>query len=332
VPGCPPNARCAEAGPVELDGAAYDPAAGTWRTIAAAPGPVEVGAVVVDGDAWFPSPSVAGGTGEPPSVLRYDPDTDTWHEVPVPGHAGAGYALAGADGRLVLYSTTHERGVTPDLVHDVAGGTWDELPPAPLSPAFDRTIVGAGDRLVLFDHELVPQPGAEAPTLTRAATHDLTTGTWERLADADILGTSPWLVSGDTLVNPALGGADGGEVGNWGRTVPYGGILDLGTSPATWRPLPAPPSADATGVGGVVGPDAALYTGLVGSVLDLDAGEWVDLPRLPEAPGESPERWADRTVVAAGRDLFAFGGVVWPVDRAEGAVLADAWMWSPPAG
>jgi hypothetical protein len=28
------------------------------------------------------------------------------------------------------------------------------------------------------------------------------------------------------LINPTLGDADGGEVGNWGRTYPYGGIFD----------------------------------------------------------------------------------------------------------
>jgi len=70
----------------------------------------------------------------------------------------------------------------------------------------------------LYDHELIPGPGAAKPTLTRAAALNLTTRSWRRLPDSPILGTAPWIRAGDRLVNPTLGGTDGGQVGNWGRT------------------------------------------------------------------------------------------------------------------
>lgn len=38
-----------------------------------------------------------------------------------------------------------------------------------------------------------------------------------------------WTWTGQRLVDPTLGGADGGQVNNYGRVIPYGGRLDPAT-------------------------------------------------------------------------------------------------------
>jgi hypothetical protein len=113
-----------------------------------------------------------------------------------------------------------------------------------------------------------------------------------------------------------LGSADGGEVNNWGRRYPYGGIFD--SSASTWLPLPKPP-AGAHGAG-VIGSRAALYIATSGLLLDLTSRSWIDLPRLPKASN------TERTVLTAGPDAFVFGGVRW-VGGTKGELLGDAWIW-----
>jgi hypothetical protein len=86
-------------------------------------------------------------------------------------HSGlAWYQLVAADGVVVAYSGSDEAESWPDVVFDPSGdGGWEELPPDPLSPAFDRTMVWSRPHLYLFDHELVAHPGSAAPPLTRVA-------------------------------------------------------------------------------------------------------------------------------------------------------------------
>jgi N-acetylneuraminic acid mutarotase len=73
------------------DGAAYDPQADTWRSIADLPGEARTGAgiargdevvYVVGGDALG---AVADGPAEPGvHALAWDPGADTWYELPDP--------------------------------------------------------------------------------------------------------------------------------------------------------------------------------------------------------------------------------------------------------
>ena len=86
----------------------------------------------------------------------------------------------------------------------------------------------SGQELLLFDHELVPNPGSEKPSITRAAALDLESGSWRRLPDSEILASGPWVIDDGRLINPMLGSADGGDSNGWGRSYPYGGILDPG--------------------------------------------------------------------------------------------------------
>ena len=141
--------------------------------------------------------------------------------------------------QVVAYQSSHENGVAPDTVYDADKDTWTPLPASPLGSGFDRSMVALDDhRLVLLDLELVPNPGAERPSLYRAAVLDLTDRSWRRLPDSEVVGSTPtWLRSGGLVVNPATESFDGGEVGNWGRSYPAGGILDPDTG--RWSALPA---------------------------------------------------------------------------------------------
>jgi hypothetical protein len=148
----------------------------------------------------------------------------------------------------------------------------------------------------------------------------LGTEDWERLPDSEIISSSPWYSEGDLLVNPQLGGADGGEVGNWGRTYPRGGVLNTRTE--TWTDLPQAASESSAGVVGASG--GLIYTNCSECLLlDLVSMSWIDMPAIPSDDAESYSR---RTVVPAGRNAVAFGGQRW-VNNSEGELLGDAWIW-----
>lgn len=309
---CPPGADCGAPDPPLADGAALDPATSTWRRIAPAPVPFSYASTAVVGeDVYF----LADG-----AFLRYSVGADAWSELTPPSAAGAEawYRLVAAGDVVVAYQESDERGVRPDLVLDPGRAAWAPLPDDPLSPAFDRTMAWAGGRLYLFDHELVPQPGAERPSLTRVARLDLATGRWERLADSQILGAGPWFVEGGRMVNPVLGSADGGEVGNWGRSFPFGGILE--TASGAWSELPAPEDADVQSAG-VLGARAGLFLAPAGGLLDLVSGRWVELP-----PPPGTTEGTERPVMTAGADALVYGGQRWPAGG-KGELLGDAWIW-----
>jgi hypothetical protein len=328
APPCPPTASCAvPSEPPMADGAAFDPKTETWRRIVDAPVAFDGAEGVVLGRTAYLW--IRGGSGRPgtePAFLAYGINEDNWQKLPLPDEAGD-LSLAAAGDRLVAYSNTDEHGEQPDLLFDPATASWIELPPDPLSPSFDRVIAWSGRDLVLFDHALVPNPGSKTPALTRAAAFDLETCAWRRLPDSDILATAPWAATAEgRLVNPALGAADGGEVNNWGRSYPYGGVLDPQTG--DWSALPAAPDpAEAYAVGVLTRESASYFGPGPGLVLDTTAWRW--LPVEPLGDG-SEDLVTGRTVVAAGQDLFVFGGARWhTADLLHAELLNDAYAWSP---
>lgn len=316
---CPPSASCvAPVDPPLVDAAAFDPSTGAWRTTASSPVAFSWASTAVLGDdVYFLVPGESGRPKAETAFLRYSIAADAWTQLPRPPFGRSSYSIIAAGAVIVASAGSDEHGREPDQLFDPAAQTWEELPAAPLSPAFDRVMTWSGTHLYVFDHELVANPGSERPSLTRAARLDLGSRTWERLPDSEILGTGPWLADATLLVTPMLGGADGGEVNNWGRSYPYGGIFDSSTS--AWLPLPTPP-AGAQGAG-VIGTRNAFYVATGGSLLDLESRSWIDLPRLPDATA-----YTERTVLSAGPDAFVFGGVRW-LDGTNGELLGDAWIW-----
>jgi hypothetical protein len=313
---CPPGADCAapDAPPLS-DGAAYDPARDEWRTISDAPvGFPFASTAVVGDDVYFAVPSDMWTTSNH-DFLRYSVADDAWTRLPPPPGGARWYQLVAAGDVVIAHTGSHEQDAARDFVFDPAADAWTALPVDPLAPAFDRVMTWSGGHVYLFGRALVPNPGSEVPSLVRAARLDLATGVWEPLPDSEILASGPWLVDGSRLVNPTLGSADGGEVNNWGRSYPYGGVFDTAT--LTWSALPEVPDA-LTGAG-ALGTNDALYLATSGPLLDVAAAAWIDVPALDT-------EFTERAVASAGADAFVFGGVRWP-EQAKGELLGDAWIW-----
>jgi hypothetical protein len=287
---CPANADCKAPAHYARDGARLDLRARSWHPIAAAP---------IDVPAYSQGVVVAGTLYvlARDALLAYDVAHDSWSEVPTPTGFADGQLVADSD-RLVVASGSDEHGTVPDRAYDPATRRWSTLPDDPLGPAFDRVLTAIPTGLVLTAHELVDNPGADGPSLVLAARFDRTTGAWTRLPDSDQLGGWAWTWTGRRLVDPTLGGADGGKVGNYGRTIPFGGILDPATG--AWSALPHAPRE---GTGGW--PVAALggrYAATGGWTYDDETESWAEVPRPTGAPDEPGVAvWAgDRLVVVGG--------------------------------
>lgn len=322
---CPPGADCsAPAEPaVRSDAAAFDPDTKTWRTLADAPIPVPPHSphAAVDGDLFV---LVTSWSGPGPSVLlRHRTEEGTWETVEVPAKRPLGGLLAAGD-RIVVHLGSDESGEVPDLSFDPTTGVWDELPPDPLSPSFDRHLAWDGKDLFLFAKELTPSPGGESgPAVTEAA-RLRADGAWERLPTGeDALGFWAIIVDRGRLVAPELGCADGGAVNGYGRCIPFGGAFDPASG--TWQALPEGPSDPDARSAGAFTAEQVLLTGQDGHVLDLTADTWVELPGIGEDP---PDAMVQRTVAGVGPHGFAFGGVRWD-QGSEGTLLDEAWIWTP---
>jgi hypothetical protein len=96
-------------------------------------------------------------------------------------------------------------------------------------------------------------------------------------------------------VFPYAGSADGGQVNNWGRSYPQGGIYDPGAG--AWEVLPDPASDENFEIAGVVGESGAAFVAPSGMVLDLLGVEWLTIPESPD----SDLGLFNRTVVSTSR-------------------------------
>lgn len=320
---CPPNADCNSPDfPPLADGAAFDPVTGSWRMITAAPFPFSsnASAVVVD-DAVYVLVHEISRPGGPGGLLRYLLSEDRWERLPPPSPEADWYHLVGTSGSVAAFPHSDEAGDKPDLLFDPATGSWNQLPSDPLPPSFDRSMVSIDGDLYLFAKNLVPNPGSENPALVRTARLDLAAGTWEVLADSEILGGWSPVAIGSSVVFPAPGSADGGEVNNWGRRYPYGGTYQVDTD--SWTSFKETPQE----IAGVVGEADAAYISVKGQVLDMTDQSWITIPEFPFfTEGEI----YNQTVVTAGMDLFVFGGEVWTNNG--GIVLSHAYRWRPALG
>lgn len=316
-PPCPPNADCAMPARSLSDGARYDASSGGWASIAPSPVPIPMAETAVVGDTAFFWVPTFGPNG--PSFLSYDVGDDVWEELPLPPAVPqASVRLVATSDAVIAYPPSQELGDRLDQVYDISSGGWRDLPPDPLTPSFDRTIVAIDGRLVSVGVELGPNPGVRPPVY-RTAVLNLTTGEWRRLPDAPVVGGgSTWFVAGGLVVNPSLGGADGGQVNNWGRMFPYGGMLDV--DGAAWLALPNPPPEGPSYPAGPVGGGDTAINGH-GWALDVGRLAWERVG----GPVGGPEfgaaaAWAEDRLVLFGGTRFV-GNV--------GELLADAWEWRP---
>lgn len=301
---CPPNADCVipEAATAS-DGAAYNLGTGAWEPIADAPRPVPSYSptAVIDDTLYV----LAGGR-----VLAWDAGDDAWTVLEAP--VAPGWAALEAHGdALVVVSGSDENGIRPDQVYETGTGTWSRLPSDPLKPSFDRVLVATPAGLVLTAKPIAPDGGPEDPALVQAALLPDGEDRWRTLpSPGDQLGGWHWTWTGRRLVDPTPGGADGGEVNNFGRTIPYGGALDPATG--TWTSLRGTPD-EFTG-GWPVEAAGSRYSAVQGWVYDdgdaRQGSSWTRLEQPGGAPGEpGPGVWVDDMLVVA-------GGADW--DRPDG--------------
>ncbi len=318
---CPPGARCLSPDvPALRDGAAFDLVTGEWREIASSPVPLGYGSGLVhQGVVYLWVYGFEARPGSETAFLAYDVDEDSWERLPMPASVPTPAALGEMGDSLILYQSTQENGVGVDLLFDPQTREWSVLPADPLQPSFDRTMVWTGDELVLFGIEAMPQPGSAKPAFYRAATYDVAIGTWRRLPDSEVIGWSPtWYPTAGGIINPSVGSSDGGEVNNYGRFYPYGGVL--GTAAGVWEPLPDPPGRRAGFTGHTAGSSDLLLNN-EGWVFDVSGRRWLPLDEPPNTTG------AGSAVTWAGSDLVVWGGVAW--DKADGELLDSGWMWRP---
>jgi len=297
-PPCPPAASCTAPPGYAADGAAYDAETGRWTRIADAPHAIEDRAphAVAGGRLYVLSES---------RLLRYDATGDSWTLLSTP--SGLDGAVTTDGRRLVFADSSDEDGSAPDRVLDTRTGAWSVLPDDPLGQSFDRAITPTPHGLVLTAHS-IDALDAGGPALVEGALLPPGSHGWQRFPGSDQLGGGRWVWSRERLVDPSPGGADGGEVDGFGRTIPFGGRLDPATG--EWSRLPGAPAANAGGwaVEALHGPLQAA----AGWLYDDTVGRWHRLPRpdgAPPAPG---------TATWAGGDLVVVGGEDWEApDRPE---------------
>jgi hypothetical protein len=320
---CPPNASCVlPTVPPLRDGAAFDPGLRRWARIADAPvGLSFASPAVVDGAAYLLVPGEPHRPDAPAAFLRYRRAEDRWTKLALPPDPRR-RGLVATDRQVVAYAQSDEGGrQDPDLVFDPSSGTWSELPDDPLPRSFGRTMAWSGRELVLFAQELVPQPGSREPSVVIAAAFDPGRGTWRRLPDSEILGGGArWFAHDGRLIFPALGSADGG--GDWDRSYPNGGILDVARD--RWLPLPHAPGGEQDFAAGVVAGGRADFFGSRGWIFDAGTQDWTLV--LPLDGGD--QTVTQRSVTAIGRDMIVFGGVRWV--EARGELLDESWLWPVP--
>jgi hypothetical protein len=214
------------------DGSAYNLDSGIWQPIADAPRPVAAhsSTAVIDDTLYVLTNN---------HVLAWDATQDTWTELDPPMDPQWANLVADTHAgqpRLVLAAGSDENGIHPDQVYDPADGTWSQLPANPLRPSFDRVVISTPSGLVLTAKPIRPDGGPEDPALVHAAVLPAGASTWRLVpSSGDQLGGWYWTWTGQRLVDPTPGGADGGQVNNFGRTIPYGGALDPSTG--DWIPL-----------------------------------------------------------------------------------------------
>jgi hypothetical protein len=288
---CPPGADCMASTRLLRDGAAYNPLTDTWRRIADAPVALSEGEpVAVGGRLYFQR-----GYGSEVAIYAYDTTSDSWSQPPSP--AGGGVLVAFGD-RLASVAWSTEEAGTYDELFDPTSGQWTRLPADPLKASYERTLVWVGGRALLFAKDVRTQSSDKAPVF-RVAELNLGTGKWRQLPDSKVVGVAGRAV-GDVVVFPEQGSYDGGEVDNWGRNYPAGGIYDPATG--KWSALPGPVRPDSGGLSftrtAVAGP--LLLTD--GRVLDPAARRWTAVPEPPDG------NLLGQTVVASADGILVFGG------------------------
>ena len=298
--------RCGE--PARNDGAAYDPAADTWRELPSAPLPDEEGSDLAYKGVWTGRELVVWG-GVEGNGAAYDPERDRWRPI----------SSAGLEPRTDFSMTWTG---TEIIVHGGGNPNRGEFePPAPFDdgaaydPATDqwRSISGSGtpraqQSALWFNGRLLVVGGVhyETGSVTVSQSYDPNKDAWTTLADSPLDDITGVVWTGSAVL--AFGSVVPGEDAPRG---PAAAAYDLVRD--TWTMLPTPPmenpvipslawsGRELLVLGSpFVGESQSVST--PGLAFDPVAGSWRSLP----ASGLAPR--GGITIVWAGDQLLAWGG------------------------
>jgi len=318
APACPLNADCIT--PKEApysDGAAYDPGTQTWAGLSQSPVPIGYASSAVLNEKVYllVAPFRSSHPTARDAFLSYDTVRDEWRELQLPPTPEYRF-LTATDSAIVAYQGSQENAFLGDFVFDPASDTWSRMPADPLHASYDRSMVWTDHGLVLLGLENVPNPGAEGPSLYRAAV--FARDEWRRLPDSEVVGWNPmWSWTRDRVVNASTERADGGETNNWGRTYFAGGMLDPATG--EWASLPNVPDGHGPFTG-VYANNERFGSAGGGWVFDAEEGTWLELTRPPGGPD------VDHAHAWVGDELVVWGGVRW--EGSDGVLLDQGWSWA----
>jgi hypothetical protein len=294
---------------VLVDGAAYDPAASSWRTITPAPvpdgyapkaiGPHGDRLTVLFGRAFG---CAADDPAPDPAGAWYDAAGDTWSTIPV-GPFGSACAPTGnwADGRLWVFDGQ------AGAVFDPAVGTWEPVP-VPMANGWGAATIYplAGD-LVALGSVSGAGPEELAPSFSR---FDVERGTWSDLAPPPLAVAGPGVVADGRLYvydpRTAQGASWDPAQGSWSRLpdAPLrsrtgNATVAVGDRLVVWGGVEAPERVGVPSAAEGFEPGPPLRDG---ASYDPRTGSWIE---LPEAPIDGR-----MSAAMAGTDdqLFTWGG------------------------
>ena len=270
--------------------AAYDPAANTWRRVAAPP---KTESYCRRSAVWTGKEMLVWGCG----LVGFNPQTNRWRRLPA--------APVGAPGLAVW--TGHELigwggGCCGDAsadgaAYDPGTDSWRKLARSPLAASQSPVGAWAGRELIIFVSGLDPE-GKPISGAARAAAYNPATDTWRRLAPPPALrATAVW---------------DGHEILLVGGTAEDGSPATVGFAydPASnrWRSLPAMSSGRVQAGAAWTGSELLLFGGETAAnallAYDPRRNRWSSLPNAPLRERTAP------AAVWTGRELIVWGGVI----------------------
>lgn len=285
------------------DGAAFDPTAGSWRRIPAAPIQGRQGHSAV----WTGTEMVIWGGMRDSRVLRdgaaYDPATNRWRTIAMPDAEGGrhGHHAVWTGNEMLVWSglpaiDSESRDELGGLIYDPETDIWRSMALSSLGEREDDGVVWTGDRLVAV--------GYGAPPVAGIASYDPSTDTWSPLPplplDAGAWASPLWTGHEVLFVTPGRQRLDAipEDEGVVVRNAAYVPSQDCWWLSDTVAP---PNSAHFRGAWGG---GLALFTGRDGMAYDPDQDRWVRMPPFEGAVREeAPSVWA-------GDRLFVWGGRV----------------------
>lgn len=183
------------------DGAAFDPATGTWRKLPRAPvggyanSLVWTGAEMITwgGVRTFPGRPTGSPRGFVADGAAYDPASGTWRELaPAPLDARGWHTAVWTGTEMIVWggmaeprSDCYDCGYPDDAAaYDPATDTWRTLPNGPLAGRVEHSAVWTGEEMIVYGGSA---PGG-GPGKEDGAIFDPAAATWSLLPEPPIAG------------------------------------------------------------------------------------------------------------------------------------------------